>query len=118
MTAVEAKLRRYYELKQQIKQLSDELAELRDELIGYCMEHEVRQLEAGGCKLTLVVQQRREYDDAKLLSALPEPELWRMLSRADTAKVASLVKLNVLTEEQIKDTYLLKDVQLLQVVKK
>ncbi|PZD94247.1 hypothetical protein DNH61_19895 [Paenibacillus sambharensis] len=115
---MDVKVRRYYELKQEIKQLSEEMAGLREELIGYCMKKEIRQLEAGGCKLKLVVQQRREYDDAKLLSALPDPELWRMLSRADTAKVASLVKLNVLTEEQIKDAYITKDVQLLQVEKK
>ncbi|MNZ71316.1 hypothetical protein D3C78_896760 [compost metagenome] len=111
-------LRRYYQQKQKHKEIEQELARLRDEIIGYCSDQGTSEVELAGHKARIVTQERKEYDDAKLYEALPEPLLWRMVSRADASKVASLVKLNVLTEEGLKDTYAVKTVKLLQVEKK
>ncbi|MDF2717967.1 MAG: hypothetical protein K0R28_4892, partial [Paenibacillus sp.] len=55
---------------------------------------------------------------AKLYEALPDPDVWRLLSKPDTSKIASLVHLNVISEEKLKDTYSVKNVTLLQVEKK
>ncbi|MNV42456.1 hypothetical protein D3C71_1341300 [compost metagenome] len=64
------------------------------------------------------MQNRKEYDDLKLYETLSDPEVWRMLSKSDPAKVASLTKLNVISEDKIMHTYSLKTVTLLQVDKK
>lgn len=94
--------KRYYQLKQKQKEIEQELAALRLELISRCQEQGVLELEDGGYQVKLVLQERREYDDQKLYAALPDNELWRMLSKADPSKIASLLKLNVITEEKIK----------------
>ncbi|WP_425414627.1 hypothetical protein [Paenibacillus harenae] len=111
-------IRRYYKQKQKQKELERELAELRDQIVGYCSEQGVNELEIGGHKVKIVIQERKEYDDNKLYEALPDPEIWRLLSRPDSSKITSLIKLNVISEENIKDTYALKTVKLLQVEKK
>lgn len=67
--------------------------------------------------MKLVMQNRKEYDDLKLYETLSDPEVWRMLSKSDPAKVASLTKLNVISEDKIMHTYSLKTVTLLQVDK-
>ncbi|MNC77770.1 hypothetical protein D3C75_1298190 [compost metagenome] len=67
--------------------------------------------------MKLVTQNRKEYDDEKLFNTLADPQVWRLLSRADPAKVASLAKLNVITEEKLAGTYTVKAVTLLQVDK-
>ncbi|GJM69622.1 hypothetical protein HMSSN036_18380 [Paenibacillus macerans] len=41
-----------------------------------------------------------------------------MISKADAQKVAGLIKLNVIPEERLKDTYATKRITLLQVEKK
>ncbi|ASS66958.1 MULTISPECIES: hypothetical protein [unclassified Paenibacillus] len=109
---------RFYQLKQKQKEIEQELSELRSEIIRHCRELEASELEAGSYRIKLVSQERKEYDDKKLQEALPDPELWRLLSKADSAKIASLVKLNVVTEESLKDTYSVKKVTLLQVDRK
>ncbi|WP_397328667.1 hypothetical protein [Paenibacillus arenilitoris] len=109
---------RYFKKKQKLKELEQELAELREEIMGYCEEQGVSELDAESHKVKIVVQERKEYDDGKLYEALPDPDVWRLLSRADASKVASLIKLNVITEDSIKDAYTLKTVKLLQVDKK
>jgi len=110
-------IKRYYQLKAKQKELESELSELRSEIMKHCEEQDVLELEAGGCRARIVLQERREYDDNKLYNALPDPAVWRMLSKPDTSKISSLIKLNVITEEHIKDTYLTKRVSLLQVDK-
>ncbi|MOA49133.1 hypothetical protein D3C78_1719820 [compost metagenome] len=77
----------------------------------------VSEIELGGYRVKTVFQERKEYDDIKLYEALPDPEVWRMLSKADSSKVASLIKLNVISEDKIIDTYFVKKVTLLQVDK-
>lgn len=54
----------------------------------------------------------------QLRRALPDPELRRLLSEPDSSKITSLLKLNVISEEKLKDTYITKTVKLLQVDKK
>ncbi|RCX20695.1 hypothetical protein DFP94_103428 [Fontibacillus phaseoli] len=109
---------RYYQVKQTQKELEQELADLRQAILDYCRERETMNLDLDTHVVKLVSQNRREYDEQKLYEVLPDLELWRMLSKPDSAKIASLVKLNVIAEEKIKDTYTLKPVTVLQVDKK
>lgn len=115
---MDEKVIRYYRLKQRIRQMEQEAAELRGEILAHCAAEGVTELDAGGCRVRVVLQDRKEYDDERLYEALPDPQVWRMLSKADPAKVASLVKLNVLKEEGLADTYTVKRISLLQVDKK
>jgi len=115
---VDKTLKQYYQLKQKQKEIEHELLGLRNEILDYCTKQNVSQLEAGSYKAKLVHQERKEYDDNKLYEALPEPSVWRLLSKADSSKVASLIKLNVISEQAIKDTYAIKNITLLQVDKK
>jgi hypothetical protein len=110
-------VRRYYQQKQKQKEIDQELAELRNEILNFLTEQGTNELEVGSHKVK-IVQERKEYDDTKLFEALPDPDLWRMLSKPDTSKIASLLKLNVITEEKLKDTFATKTVRLLQVDKK
>lgn len=115
---MEKKVQQYYKLKQKQKEMEKELAELRQEIVTYCSEQEKNDMEIGSYKVKLVTQNRKEYDDLKLHETLSDPEVWRMLSKSDSAKIASLIKLNVISEEKIKHTYSLKTITLLQVDKK
>lgn len=108
-------VKRYYQLKQKQKEIEQQLSELRGEIINHCTEQDISEFEVSGYKVKTVLQERKEYDDNKLYTALPDPEVWRMLSKPDTSKVASLIKLNVISEEKIKDTFSIKKVTLLQV---
>ena len=115
---MDKKVKRYHQLKQKHKEIEQELAELRGDILHHCNEQGVSELEVGGYKVKIVAQERREFDDTRLYEALPDPEVWRMLSKPDASKIASLIKLNVITEERIKDTYSVKHIALLQVEKK
>lgn len=112
---MEETLRKYYELKQQQKQVEQELETLRNVLIAYCNGNPAGELHAGEYQAKIVIQERREYDDARLYDALPEADIWRLVSKADTSKVASLVKLNILSEDRLQGTFTNKTVQQLQV---
>ncbi|WP_179090247.1 hypothetical protein MHI37_09875 [Paenibacillus sp. FSL H8-0548] len=111
-------VRRYYLQKQKQKEIEQELSELRNEILTYLTEQGTNELEIGSHKVKVVIQERKEYDDTRLYEALPDPELWRMLSKPDTSKIASLLKLNVITEDKLKDTFATKTVRVLQVDKK
>lgn len=112
---MEQKLARYFELRQNLKEIEDELNELRKAFLESFPEGTV--CEFGDYQLKISFQERREYDDQALFKALPDESLWRMLSKADTSKISSLVKLNVIQEEMLKDTYKIKRVPYLQVSK-
>ncbi|WP_127572850.1 hypothetical protein [Paenibacillus xylaniclasticus] len=112
---MEETLRTYYELKQQQKELEQALDELREEIIAWCAQHEGEERLAGGYGARIVQQDRRVYDDSRLYEALPEASVWRLVSKADPAKVASLVKLNMISEEALRGTYTTKRIQSLQV---
>ncbi|MBB3114552.1 cell division septum initiation protein DivIVA [Paenibacillus phyllosphaerae] len=112
------KIKRYYQLKNKHKEMEQEIADLRSEIVAYCHEQQATELEAGSYRVKLVLQERKEYDESKLYEALPDPQLWRLLAKPDTAKIQSLIKLNVLSEEKLQDTYAVKNITLLHVDKK
>ncbi|MNJ41485.1 hypothetical protein D3C77_364110 [compost metagenome] len=114
---MELKVARYFELKQEQKVIEGELAVLRDEIVNYLAEQGTYETKVGEYKVKTVVQQRHEYDEQKLLSLLPDPDLWRLLSKVDNQKLKSLFKLNVLSEEQVSPALSVKQVTLLQVDK-
>ncbi|GIP10205.1 hypothetical protein J1TS5_23750 [Paenibacillus macerans] len=115
---MDKKVKRYYQLKQQQKEAELEMAELRSEILKHCLEQGTAELEIGNYRVKTVIQERKEYDDQKLYEALPDPEVWRLISKADAQKVAGLIKLNVIPEERLKDTYATNRITLLQVEKK
>ncbi|AIQ68640.1 hypothetical protein [Paenibacillus graminis] len=115
---MEKKVQQYYKLKAKLKEMEKELSELRQDILAYCTEKGEADSEIGGYRVKLITQNRKEYDDDKLFQTLSDPEVWRLLSKADPAKIASLSKLNIIDEGKIAHTYALKTVTLLQVDKK
>jgi hypothetical protein len=115
---MDKKVKRYYELKQKQKEIEKELTELRNEITTYCSGQGITEMETGSYKVKIVFQDRKDYDDNKLYEALPDPGVWRMLSKADSSKITSLIKLNVISEDKLKDTFSVKTITLLQVDKK
>ncbi|SFD99872.1 hypothetical protein SAMN05216378_1923 [Paenibacillus catalpae] len=111
-------VKRYYQLKQKQKEIEQELSELRGVIVQHCAELDVSELEVGSYKVKIIAQERKEFDEAKLFAALPDAEVWRLLSKPDTSKIAGLIKLNVISEDTIKDTYSVKHLSLLQVDKR
>ncbi|WP_438433010.1 hypothetical protein [Gorillibacterium sp. sgz500922] len=112
---MEETLARYYELKEQIREAEKEVAALRETLIGECRRRETTELTAGGYRLKLIAQERKEYDDHRLYESLPDPDVWRLASKADPGKIASLLKLGVLKERLIAGTYTTKEITLVTV---
>jgi len=108
-------VRRFYQLKQKHKEIEQELAELRKQIINHCEEQGQTELEIGGYRVKLARQDRREYDDRLLYEALPDADAWRLVSRADPAKLAGVVKMNVFSQEMLQGTYTTKPIALLQV---
>ncbi len=115
---MEKKVQQYYKLKAKQKEMEKELSELRQDILAYCTEKGEADSEIGGYRVKLITQNRKEYDDDKLFQTLSDPEVWRLLSKADPAKIASLSKLNIIDDDKIAHTYALKTVTLLQVDKK
>ncbi len=114
---MEKKVQQYYKLKSRQKDIEKELTELRQEILAYCADQRETEKVIGGYRVKLVTQNRKEYDDEKLYNTLADPQVWRLLSKADPSKVASLAKLNVIAEEKLAGTYTVKEVTLLQVDK-
>ncbi|MCG7382967.1 hypothetical protein [Paenibacillus sp. ACRRY] len=114
---MEQKVQTYFQLKQQQKDIEQQLSVLRDEIVAYCAEQGAYETQVGGYMVKTVLQHRKEYDDQKLYAALPDPEIWRLLSKVDSHKLKSLIKLNVLSEEQVSPACTVKQVTLLQVDK-
>ncbi|MNI74139.1 hypothetical protein D3C73_1302060 [compost metagenome] len=114
---MEKKVQQYYKLKSKQKELEKELGELRQEILSYCNTQGETDKVIGGYRVKLVTQLRKEYDDEKLYNRLNDPQVWRLLSKADPGKVTSLAKLKVIDEEQLAGTYTEKAVTLLQVDK-
>lgn len=108
---------RYFQLKQEMRAIEQELAALRSGIIAYCGERELTEAATEHYRVKLIAQKRREYDDAKLYRALPDTAMWRLLSKADPSKISNLLQLNVLQEETLQDTYSEKKITLLQVEK-
>ncbi|GAS83444.1 hypothetical protein [Paenibacillus amylolyticus] len=114
---MEQKVQTYFDLKQQQKDIEQQLSVLRDEIVVYCAEQGVYETQVGGYTVKTVLQNRKEYDDQKLYASLPDPDIWRLLSKVDSHKLKSLIKLNILSEDQISPACTVKQVTLLQVDK-
>jgi hypothetical protein len=112
------KVKRYFQLKQKQKGIEQELSELREDIILQCSNLAITNLEVGHYSVKIINQERKEYDDQLLYKALPDPDLWRMVSKSDPTKIASLIKLNVISEEILQGTFTVKKINLLQVEKK
>ncbi len=110
-------IKRYAVLKKRRSELDQEMNELRDQIIAHCEELQVNELESGSYRVKLTLQERKEYDDMKVYAALPDPEIWRLISRADAAKIASTIKLGVLSAESLRDTFSSKRITLLHIDK-
>lgn len=115
---MEEQLQRYFELKQVKKEMEEELSSLRLEIISHLAEKELLSLETEEYEAKVVVQQRKEYDDELLYKALPDPEVWKLMSKSDPGKIASLIKLGVISEQGIVHTYETRKTELLIVNKK
>jgi hypothetical protein len=113
---MENHLARYYELKETQKRIEDELNQLRGELLEAYEEAGIA--ETGEYALTISYQERREYNDDKVFNALPDASLWRLMSKADTGKISSLLKLNVVQEQWLAGTYELRKVPVVRVQKR
>ena len=111
-------VKRYFDLKKKQKEIEQELADLRGQILDHCAEQTAAELAVGRYLVKVVDQDRREYDDQKLYDALPDASVWRLLSRADTSKIAGLIKLNVLNEDVLKGTFTIKKVSSLSVERK
>lgn len=114
---IAGQVEQYHSLKQQQKEIEQSLQNMRSNIIQWCEQQKTEDCVVAGYRVKLVQQQRKDYDDNKMFEALPDPALWRMLSKVDTGKVASLIKLNVISEEQIKNTFETKRTILLHVTK-
>jgi hypothetical protein len=112
---MEPLLARYYELKEKQKQVEQELEKLRIRILESFAE--AGQAREGEYRLTISYQERRNYHDDKLFNALPDPALWRLMSRADPGKISSLLKLKIIQEPLLEGTYELKKVPILRVEK-
>jgi len=97
------KLVRFCQLKTQIKQWEDELEELRREITRDYPQDSEFQLD--DYTLKVLYQERKHYNDQLLIEALPDPDLWKVLFKADSAKISALVKANLLTEKSLEGTY-------------
>jgi|GEM_PF-1127352 len=97
------KLTRYCQLKAQIKQTEDELEQLRREITNEISQD--AEFAFGDYTLKIVYQEKRHYNDQQLAAALPDPELWRALFKADAAKISALVKTGLLSEKSLEGTY-------------
>ncbi|QJD84455.1 hypothetical protein [Cohnella herbarum] len=97
------KLTRFCQLKTQIKQWEDELEDLRREITKeYPQDSEFR---LDDYTLKVLYQEKKHYNDQLLIEALPDPDLWKALFKADSAKISALVKANLLTENSLEGTY-------------
>lgn len=99
---------RYYQLKQKNKSIEQELAELKEQIVQHLNNENVTDQTIGTYRVRLVQSERKEYHETLLFNALPDPELWRMLSKPDQGKITGLIKVGALKEEQLKDTYTVK----------
>lgn len=99
----DAKLNRYCELKTRIKQMEEELDSLREEIVTAYPADVEFQLQ--DYTLKLIYQDKKQYDDQLLFAALPDPELWKAVFKADPAKISALVKTNIIPEKCLEGTY-------------
>jgi len=113
---MEATIARYFAIKQQQKELEEELAELRRILLA--VYPEPCEIEIGDYRLKISQQEKKEFNEEHLLKAVEDPQIWRLMSKVDVAKINSLLKLGVIKEETLADTYTVKQTSYVQGSKK
>ncbi|ATO51314.1 hypothetical protein P4V86_18400 [Brevibacillus laterosporus] len=113
---MEATIARYFAIKQQQKKLEEELEEVRRILLAVYPEPCV--VEVGEYRLRISRQEKKEFNEENLLKVVEDPQIWRLISKVDVAKVNSLIKLGVIKEKTLEDTYTVKQTSYVQVSKK
>jgi hypothetical protein len=104
-------------LKQKQKEIEEELSDLRADIMNYCSSLGSNDLEIGRYRVKIIHQERKEYDDDLVYKALPDSDVWKLISKVDPSKITSLIKLNVISEETLNETYMIKNVNSLHVEK-
>ncbi|MGG2196685.1 hypothetical protein [Paenibacillus validus] len=97
------KLARYCELKDQHKKIEDELESIRRDILS--MYPESAELHVNDYTVKVIYQEKKQFVDHLLFDALPDPQLWKNVSKPDQAKISALLKANIITEEMIEGTY-------------
>ena len=93
----------YCQLKEEQKRIEDALDTLREEIIAaYATDAE---FQLPNYTLKIIYQEKKVYDDQLVFAALPDPELWKAVCKADPSKIAALVKTNLLPEQLLEGTY-------------
>src|SRR5690606_29239101 len=92
---------RYYQLTQKNKHIEQELAELKEQTVADMNSENTTEQAYGSYKVRLIVSERKEYHENLLYNALPDPQLWRMLSKPDQGKITGLLKVGALKEEHL-----------------
>ncbi|MFD0868096.1 Uncharacterised protein [Chlamydia abortus] len=110
---MEEKLKAYFDLKEQQRQIERDLERLRNELLRIFPEQTDSDL--GEYRLKIGIQERREYRDEDLYNRFNDDALWKLMSKADPAKITGLIKLGVVKEEALQGTYEIKKVPYVQV---
>ncbi|WP_126428440.1 hypothetical protein [Brevibacillus marinus] len=107
---------RMYQLRELQKQVEAELEQLRRDLLARYPA--AGKVELGDYRLTVTYQERRDYDDERLYQALPDPQLWRMLSSADAGKISSMLKTHLIDESILSGTYAVRRIPVLRITKR
>lgn len=107
---------RMYQLRELQKQVEAELEHLRQEILTRYPA--AGKVELGDYRLTITYQERRDYHDEQLYQALPDPQLWRLLSRADSGKISSMLKAQLIDEKMLTGTYDLRRIPVLRIAKR
>ncbi|WP_159888300.1 hypothetical protein [Paenibacillus puerhi] len=97
------KLARYCELKEQQKRLEDELESIRKDIVA--MYAETSEVKINDYTLKIIYQEKKQFNDQLLFEALPDPELWKNISKVDPAKISALLKADIITGEMLEGTY-------------
>ncbi|KIL40943.1 hypothetical protein SD70_09880 [Gordoniibacillus kamchatkensis] len=109
------KLVRYCDLKLRHKEIEEELEELRKEIVA--MYQDSSDIKINDYTLKIVYQDKKSYDNQKVFDSLPDPELWKNVSKVDGAKITALIKAEILSEAMLEGTYTVSKVPYLYVHK-
>jgi len=109
---------RYYLLKNKQREIENELQQLKQDIIAHLQQLGKNETVIGTYKVKLVTTERKEFDEGLLYESLPDKEVWRLLSKPDISKINGLIKMGVLNEKQVEQTYQVKPQLALYVDKK
>lgn len=109
---------RYFQLKQKQKLIEQELSQLKDEIVKHMNEIDSMEESIGSYRVKLVASERKDYHDELLYNALPDKELWKLLSKPDQGKITGLLKVGAISESMLRDTYTIRHQLALLVDKK